>query len=219
MGNEGENPQQSNGEETPEEENGNNEEPTESLGLAAEDEFTREFLVSTEEEEEGFYRMRGELGGFEMLMPKDAELGEMFHQTEEDAVERMTYFQNDGENGTNVTTHFYYHNEFSGASRESYLKAFANEMDFGNEFELTELDNKQSYTGETERSINGKRVLVYIAYIFSSENKEAISIEYNVVCRGNDDACDIDDIKERETFNKIINSIEFSFYKQEDSNE
>lgn len=46
---------------------GNHELADQELGKAVEDESTRDFLVSTEEEEEeGFYRMRGELDWFEM---------------------------------------------------------------------------------------------------------------------------------------------------------
>ncbi len=117
--NEGENPKQPNGVE-----NGNNEEPVEQeLGKAAEDEFTSKFLVSTEEEEEGFYRMRGELGGFEMLIPRDALISDL-HETVNSKVETLFYILNDDSERKRYDVQVIYRSQYPEELKQGYLDSF-----------------------------------------------------------------------------------------------
>ncbi|MBM7837046.1 hypothetical protein JOC54_000277 [Alkalihalobacillus xiaoxiensis] len=206
MTNEGENPQQPNGED-----NGNNEEPVEQdLGKAAEDEFTSKFLVSTEEEEEGFYRMRGELGGFEMLMPKDAVMGEMFHKVENNAVEEVEYSQPDEENNRRLSVFTVYISRYPQDQKDNYLESFKQEIGFTGEFDLKETDSNEIYKGKlTNEEIDDKPFHVFFAYTFSKDGNEAISLRYSIACI-DENQCELQLNNEEKYFNQLVESINFT---------
>ncbi len=204
MTNEGENPQQPNGEDI-----GNNEEPVEQdLGKAAEDEFTSKFLVSTEEEEEGFYRMRGELGGFEILMPKDAELSDVMHQITDESVENHSFAYDDIERKSTVIVNLLYQEGFSEKVKENYLSTYKQRIGFEGEYLETESDNIEFYTGYVENQYKDfSPDHIYLGYLFSRTSGRALIVEYIVSCI--EEECEISLNEEEERANKLMNSVDF----------
>ncbi|WP_078394700.1 hypothetical protein [Shouchella patagoniensis] len=207
MTNEGENPQQPNGEETPNDQNGNNEEPLEQdLGQAAEDEFTREFLVSTEEEEEGFYRMRGELGGFEMLIPKDALISDLLHAIENQKGETLIYTMNNDLEKKQHDVQVMYMGQYPEGTEHNYLNVFKREMGFDGDFSYTEINDLEAHYGSLEYVDDYGPVIKYFGYLFSKEKDQAISFVFGAFCQGEEE-CVIDLEEESKLAEKIMNSI------------
>ncbi|WP_018934576.1 hypothetical protein [Gracilibacillus lacisalsi] len=55
------------------------------------DEFTREFLVSTEEEEKGYYLFESGTGGYQVLFPKNAVISDKFYEKNGERFESVTF--------------------------------------------------------------------------------------------------------------------------------
>lgn len=207
MTNEGENPQQPNGEDTPNDQNGHNDEPLEQdLGKAAEDEFTSGFLVSTEEEEEGFYRMRGELGGFEMLIPKDALISDLLHTIENQKGETLIYTLNNDSEKKQYHIKVMYMSQYPEETKQNYLNVFKKEVGFEGDFSYTEVNNLEAYYGSLDFVDDYGPVMNYFGYLFSIEQNQAISYEYLVNCQGTE-KCTIDIEEESKVAEKIMHSI------------
>src|SRR5690625_6755165 len=48
--------------------------------IAMQDDFTRGFMASTEEEEEGYYIFESKTGGYTMLYPVNSNLGQIYYK-------------------------------------------------------------------------------------------------------------------------------------------
>ncbi|MDQ0273320.1 hypothetical protein [Cytobacillus purgationiresistens] len=71
---------------------------------AYQDEFTREFLQSPEEIEEGFYQFKSKTEGYTMWFPKDAKVSEAGFESNQDVFETFSF----GEQVKKENLSFYY---------------------------------------------------------------------------------------------------------------
>ncbi|TSB47437.1 hypothetical protein [Alkalicoccobacillus porphyridii] len=189
--------------------NDNEQGAEEDMGKAAEDEFTSQFLVSNEEEEEGFYRMRGELGGFEMLIPRDAVVDHKDYRITDNAVEKFIFWDINKDDNYNLSFDIYYHRDFSTDLRESYLESFVEGLDYDGEIKSEEVELTTIYQGFFEEEYeDNPSFYVLWAYVFSDESEEAISLIYNITAISEDNnEINIEDHKK--IFDDIIRSLTF----------
>src|SRR5690625_36132 len=82
--------------------------------IAMQDDFTRGFMASTEEEEEGYYLFESKTGGYTMLYPDNSNLGQIYYEKVNDSFEtlhfgeskersKVTYFIKTKKNQSNET--------------------------------------------------------------------------------------------------------------------
>src|SRR5690606_26543949 len=59
--------------------------------VAFQDDFTREFMASTEEVEEGYYLFKSKTGGYTMLYPENAKMDEIYYEMSGEAFEAIHF--------------------------------------------------------------------------------------------------------------------------------
>src|SRR5690625_3379955 len=59
--------------------------------IAMQDDFTREFMASAEEEEEGYYLFESKTGGYTMLYPVNSKLDDIYYEKVNDSYEALHF--------------------------------------------------------------------------------------------------------------------------------
>src|SRR5690625_781408 len=59
--------------------------------IAMQDEFTREFMASAEEEEEGYYLFESKTGGYTMLYSVNSKLDDIYYEKRHDSFETLHF--------------------------------------------------------------------------------------------------------------------------------
>src|SRR5690625_3613154 len=59
--------------------------------IAMQDDFTREFMASAEEEEEGYYLFESKTGGYTMLYPINSKQSKMYYEETNDSFETLQF--------------------------------------------------------------------------------------------------------------------------------
>ncbi|UTR16155.1 hypothetical protein MM221_06235 [Salipaludibacillus sp. LMS25] len=174
---------------------------------AFQDEFTREFMQSTAETEEGYYTFESGTGGYTMLFPVDATLDEGYYYKQGDVIENIS-FANDKKEDYN----------FSSGARIKYDSRSVNEHI---DINLKSLSRRVSYEGEYDTIQQEEKTIYYSKnqidntyYFFglvkSELNHKAVSYVYTVPCSSEDEKC-IDDIsQEEDLIMKMMSSINFN---------
>src|SRR5690625_6158635 len=62
--------------------------------IAMQDDFTREFMASAEEEEEGYYLFESKTDGYTMLYPVNSNLGQIYFEKVNDSFETLYFGEN-----------------------------------------------------------------------------------------------------------------------------
>src|SRR5690625_330531 len=58
---------------------------------AMQDDFTRDYMASAEEEEEGYYLFESKTGGYTMLYPVNSNLDDIYYQKRHDSYEALHF--------------------------------------------------------------------------------------------------------------------------------
>ncbi|TSB47432.1 hypothetical protein [Alkalicoccobacillus porphyridii] len=167
-------------------------------GRAVEDEYTQQFLVSNEEEEEGFYRMRGELDGFDMLIPRDAVMDEDAHTVIDDSEEAFVYSVGEQEE---LIVELTYDRGVTEELRDGHVGEFTDSLNYNGVVNHEMEQGMRYFTGALEEEENQ----IYWAYIFPEEEED--SQAFTIIYTTSSSA-------ERETFDKLIQSFQLSEYLQ-----
>lgn len=182
---------------------------------AFQDEFTREFLVSTEEVEPGYYLFESGTGGYRMLFPTNAVAGGPgFYEKDDENT-----FESIGISGRYEEEHIIFsikvkYEKASYTNRiEDNLEALAGTFDYEGEFQEYQSGDNIIFLGEHIDDLSdiaeGAFYYVFLAYIKSRSTDQAVSITYSSTCRKNAPECNIDRDVEINRAKKIFESIEF----------
>jgi hypothetical protein len=183
---------------------------------AFQDEKTREFMVSTKEEEPGYYLIEGKSKKFQMLFPANGKY-----------MERLSSYKNENEESVG------FHNFDENTNIEYYIQlSYYNGHNFVSEVDrmLDIVSGKNGYTGDYQKetvldreiySSNKINTLdnVEIKYNYGYNyfgfikptNKENEGLEYSIIfhCKYDDRSCSLDEESAQKIVNKFINSIQF----------
>ncbi|MEG7379343.1 lipoprotein YvcA [Bacillus subtilis] len=188
---------------------------------AFQDEKTREYMVSTKEEEPGYYLLESKLKGFRMLFPGDGEYVPDLSSTGEneetivfDSLNKKTNIQYDGQ--------LDYHREKSFANdKDTMLDIVCGRNSYKGKFEERELSDKIVYSAQKKSVFDdgdGKNHFSYRFFGYVKSTKEDdLGIEYSFrfACYSDEGACSLNKDKARKKVQKIIGSITFLKVKKE----
>ncbi|MGW6030023.1 lipoprotein YvcA, partial [Bacillus subtilis] len=150
---------------------------------AFQDEKTREYMVSTKEEEPGYYLLESKLKGFRMLFPEDGEYvpdlsskGENEETIVFDSFNKKTNIQYDGQ--------LDYHQEKSFANdKDTMLDIVSGRNSYKGKYEERELSDKIVYSAQKKSSFDDVDEKNNFSYRFfgyvKSKKKEYLGIEYS----------------------------------------
>ncbi|MBM7540490.1 hypothetical protein [Amphibacillus cookii] len=182
---------------------------------AFQDEATREFLVSTEEVESGFYLMESKLEGFQMLFPENGIYTKLTSSTSDGKIETFNFKDINNGKDVHIIGQVKYHRDQEYlANPDEMLLAISGRNNFEDEFKMKETLSKEIYYGEGSKKIehdgDETEVYSYIGYI-KSRDKEYLGIDYNfyILCFNKDEICSKRVSEKKDQVEKIIDSITF----------
>jgi len=182
---------------------------------AFEDEFTREFLPSTEEVEEGYYLLKSKTGGYQVLFPENAKVSKVSYERNGEGFEFLRYgnYNHVDEIAVEHTLTYNIH------GKENYernlnvgLNILSQRVHYDGEYEKMETEDKYIYYAHNVHNFeaNNEFHTVYrtFAYILPKEGIFSIDYIHSSSCN-NDVDCPIDPEEQKEDAFKMMKSIKF----------
>ncbi|MDL4842640.1 hypothetical protein [Aquibacillus rhizosphaerae] len=178
---------------------------------AFQDEFTREFMDSSEEVKDGYYLFRSKTDRYTMLFPENAEVSRMFYERNKDFFESLSFVDYSKEENYN----FKYDVNFTTYGEEALdnsLEILSEKIGYSGEFQKIEGENTLIYFAENEEIVegNGNKWTVYGFYSYIILNGEDVGIEYIYSAHCYDEeTCNIDPEIEEDKALTLMKSIHF----------
>jgi len=179
--------------------------------IAMQDDFTREFMASVEEEEEGYYLFESKTDGYTMLYPVNSKQSKMSYEKTEDSFEMLHF----GEGKESSDVPFYVqstYNQGEVADRLStQFKLLSNATGYDGEYEEIELDNKVIYFARKSSKVDSNKdnVFDFFGYIKSKDSNQGVRYVYVVTCFDEGEDCDYDFDAVEDEAKKLMKSIKF----------
>ncbi len=193
---------------------------------AFQDEATREFLVSTEEVEPGFYLMESRLEGYQMMFPENGVFSVDFSSISDQNVETFTFKDTSMDKDIHVSGQVRYHrNQSYLANIDFMLNSVKGRNGYEGKFEKSSTEDKDIYHGEelltVEAGDNISDVYRYVGYIESKEN-DFLAIDYNfsIFCFNDKEEVCLSGVNaKKDQVEKMIDSISFINQEEAERNE
>ncbi|GIO23942.1 hypothetical protein [Oceanobacillus sp. J11TS1] len=179
---------------------------------AFQDEFTREFMVSTEPAKEGYYLFQSKTGGYTMMYPENAKLDKLYYdmsvgESDSSAYEGIQY-------GESIKEEYQYfvratYNRGKQANNLEVLKEILkSRTSFDGEYETLDYKDKTINYATAERVTRNEKNKVYrfLGIIQSKSSSQSLSYTYNVIA---DEEKNIDLQSIEEDVLAIMESVEF----------
>ncbi|AKI93652.1 lipoprotein YvcA [Bacillus subtilis] len=177
---------------------------------AFQDEKTREYMVSTKEEEPGYYLLESKLKGFRMLFPEDAE----YSDSETSKTNESLFFDSFNKK-TNIVMNAsvkFYQNESFINEPENMLDIISGKNEYKGDFEKLETKDKDIYFASRQENFDKEETpsYIFLGYI-KSKKQDYLGMEYSFMfsCSANANTCEQNPKDNEEKVKKIINSTTF----------
>src|SRR5690625_3989395 len=180
--------------------------------IAMQDDFTREFMASAEEEEEGYYLFESKTGGYTMLYPVNSKQSEMYDETTNEAFETLQSREDEERSDVPYSSQSTYNHGKNTNDIDLYLSILSESRDYDGEYKEIELDNKIIYFARKSVKVNSdeNNAFDFFGYIKSKGSKQALRYVYGVTCFDEEDDSDYDLDAIEEEAKKLMKSIEFT---------
>ncbi|MDR4433136.1 hypothetical protein [Bacillus tequilensis] len=183
---------------------------------AFQDEKTREYMVSTIEEEPGYYVLESKLKGFRMLFPWDGEYLPDYSTSNGENSESIGFQSDNEKSNILLDAQISYYNKSTFInSPETMLHQISNENGYKGDFKKEKTAGKTVYAASKKSTFkNSARKynysFQYFGYIKSS-SEEYLGIVYSFIvrCKKDDKPCALDEDQARERADTLIRSITF----------
>ncbi|WP_248512698.1 hypothetical protein [Sporosarcina sp. NCCP-2222] len=179
---------------------------------AVQDHYTRTFLVSDQEKEDGFYEMRTWTDAYSVWIPVSATLDETYYMKRDDGWEQFLYSWIDEKANISYGVQGQFED---GEGTESGLRQLTRYMKFEGEYEKSEDDDHRYYFGKAVTEVGGKDgkekvpVYSYLAFIEDKESEKTLSLIYEHNCSDWTNTCKADTKEIEDHFWKIVKSVTF----------
>ncbi|MEN2440528.1 lipoprotein YvcA [Bacillus sp. JR_21] len=177
---------------------------------AFQDEKTREYMVSTKEEQPGYYLLESKLQGFRMLFPEDAE----YSDSETSKTNESLFFDSFNKK-TNIVMNAsvkFYQNESFINEPENMLDIISGKNEYKGDFEKLETKDKDIYFASRQENFDKEETpsYIFLGYI-KSKKQDYLGMEYSFMfsCSANVNTCKQNPKDNEEKVKKIINSTTF----------
>ncbi|WP_203289220.1 hypothetical protein [Metabacillus sp. cB07] len=174
---------------------------------AFKDEFTREFMKSTEETEEGFYTFESKTRGYTMLFPINAIISTMDYEQIKTAYEALSYSEDVDDENISYFMTVIFENSSDTDDIQINLGILSDVSGYEGDYKKYTSAEKTIYFGEKRNEEDG--YYSYIAYIKSDVSNKAVSLTYNSNCLDDGNSCELPGLSEKEKIKKIVDSINF----------
>ncbi|MEG7334914.1 lipoprotein YvcA [Bacillus sp. 0102A] len=177
---------------------------------AFQDEKTRAYMVSTKEEEPGYYLLESKLKGFRMLFPEDGE-----YSDSETSKKNESLFFDSVNKKTNIVMNAsvkFYQNESFINDPETMLNIVSGKNEYKGNFEKFEAKDKDIYFASKKEFFDNEEnpSYIFLGYI-KSKKQDDLGMEYSFMFSSSANAktCKLDSKANEEQVKRIINSVTF----------
>lgn len=177
---------------------------------ALQDEFTREFIDTSVEVEEGYLQFQSKIGGYTMLYPENAIADPMTYETSGETFELMK-FGSEKNNNLSLLVYASYNKNKDTNEADLYLELLSSKYKYYGEYEKIELVDKNIYLATKKHNTkkNGLSSFSVLGFVQSKSSNQAVRYEYNQICYETEKGCNY---KENDIINealKLMESITF----------
>ncbi|WP_085992902.1 hypothetical protein [Oceanobacillus senegalensis] len=152
---------------------------------AFQDEFTREFLESTEETRPGFYPFLSGKGAYTMDFPANGLIDERGYSNSQGFEGYLVGVEEEENKGYLLNVSYYSYNRIGKEKRN--LEQLEERSGEQLEFEKIELDGRTLYIAPLDNNEYGE--IGYAGYLQNLSNSGGIQIFYKLACSGSDKEC------------------------------
>jgi len=182
---------------------------------AWQDEFTRDFLVSSEETEKGYYTFKSGIDGYTMLYPVNAIMDQTYYQYRDKEYEGILFGEAREEENYEYAVTMHYEDRGITQLINSNLDLLigSEESITPEDFEKYTIGDNDIYFAEYKHNVSNKEngyYLVFLGYVKSRSTDKAIGLDFSSRCLSEIKECEIDNSLEREQVKKIFHSIRFN---------
>lgn len=174
---------------------------------AFKDEFTRDFMKSTEETEEGYYTFESKAKGYTILFPKNATVSVGNYYAEQGKLESLSFGEKLVDEKISYYIKFNYEDNEITDEIDTKLKLLSSGTDYEGEYKKIEKGDKVIYLSDD--GPKNKDYYYLLAYVKSTTSNKAIRFTYMSNCNVEEKSCELMTDKTEERINKILDSIEF----------
>lgn len=174
---------------------------------AFKNEFTREFIKSDEETEDGFYTFESKTKGYKMLFPVNATISTMDYEQIKSSYEALSYSEDVDEEGISYFMTANFEDSSDTNDVQINLEILSNVSGYEGEYNEYTSAEKTIYFGEKRNEEDG--YYSYLAYIKSDVFNKAVSLTYNSNCLDGGNSCELPGPGEKEKIKRIVESVEF----------
>ncbi|WP_164218662.1 hypothetical protein [Virgibacillus sp. YIM 98842] len=180
--------------------------------IAFQDDFTREFMSSLEEVEDGYYLFESKTGGYTMMYPQNAKMDQGYFEKSGETFEAIRYGEDESSNDFLYYTTFTFDEGERTEEPENLLKLLSSSVNYDGDYEEMKYNDKTIYfatmqfvtdtgTNSTDR---------FFGLVKSKTSSQAVSFTYNVITENNDIDYESDLHEASDVVMKLIQSIEFN---------
>jgi|SRR5690625_2728792 len=180
--------------------------------IAMQDDFTREFMASAEEEEEGYYLFESKTDGYTMLYPINSKLDDIYYEKVNDSYEALHFGESKESSNVAYVIRSIYKQGENTNNIELYLTLLSDSLDYDGEYEEIELDDKVIYFARKSEKVNSKvnNAFDFFGYIKSKDSNQGVRYIYAVTCFDDNDDCDYDFDAIEVEVKQLMKSIKFT---------
>ncbi|KEZ48961.1 hypothetical protein GS18_0216225 [Metabacillus indicus] len=178
---------------------------------AFKDEFTREFMKSAKEIEDGYYLFESKTQGYTMKFPVGATTDQSFYEIEGEHFENIIFGADDEEENTTYSIINTYENQPVTEKVEANLSLISDSVNYEGNYNKKEFDDKTIYfASKINDSKNGNTSFYEVfGYVKSQNSNQAVSFTNAVSCLRTDKECNLDLTEEQIKTLDLMESITF----------
>ena len=177
--------------------------------IAAQDEYTRSFLVSTDEVSEGHYAFKTWTEAYTMWIPVGGKFAQTFYEKKEKHWERFSYSWE--EKDENISYLLYGKFEDRPDSEEVGLDNLTFFSKYEGEYSKSEDEENIYYYGEKISEVGEDKVpfYIYLGFVKQKDSGKSLGIQYEHHCNDWKKPCDSDTERIKNHFWRLVKSVKF----------
>ncbi|WP_203289221.1 hypothetical protein [Metabacillus sp. cB07] len=176
---------------------------------AFKDEFTRGFMKSNKESEEGFYTFESKTEGYSMLFPVNAVISDIEYEVNGDSFEAFTIGEDKEEENYSYYIKVIFEDKKTTNNISAKLNVLSDMAGYTGEYRKESGKEHDIYYAAKEEVSYGKKAVTHLAYIEDTGTDKAISLNFNGGCTDQEKSCGLDSNNRNEIFEKIVKSLIF----------
>ena len=176
---------------------------------AFQDDFTREFMDSTEEVQEGYYRFKSKTEGYTMLFPVNAKIAAVAYGINSDFYEEYSFGEQDKGKNLSIYYQIVYEDRPIIENIDVNLDLLSSYAGYEGKYQKFEFEGKTYYYATDVFKVEEGENYKYFAYIKSNKNNKAIRYFASSTCLSESQKCSAGSKEIEERFLMMMKSIDF----------